>query len=181
MLATDALIGGGGELAALVRRDDGRRSTRSCRRTGATTTRSTSSATPPPERYAKALEIAAADPDSDGLLVILTPAGDDRPDRRPPRRSCRYARIEGKPVLASWMGGADVAAGERDPAARPASRRSPTPTPRRALFNYMWRYSDNLRALYETPALPGGARARRARARRVDRIVAARAARAGRC
>ena len=27
----------------------------------------------PPERYAKALEIAAKDPNSDGMLVILTP------------------------------------------------------------------------------------------------------------
>ena len=33
-----------------------------------------------PERYAKSLEIAANDPNADGLLVILTPPGYDRPD-----------------------------------------------------------------------------------------------------
>ncbi len=44
------------------------------------------------------------------MLVILTPAGDDGSDRDG-RASCiRYAHIEGKPVLASWMGGADVEA-----------------------------------------------------------------------
>ena len=34
-----------------------------------------------PERYAKALEIAAKDPNSDGLLVILTPQAMTDPTR----------------------------------------------------------------------------------------------------
>ena len=60
VLATDALIGGGGELtelseATMAALDE------FLPPSGATTTRSTSSATPPPTRYAKALEIAAAD------------------------------------------------------------------------------------------------------------------------
>ena len=50
-----------------------------------------------PERYAKALEIAAKDPNSDGLLVILTPQAmtDPTRDRRAARAATR--RIEGKP------------------------------------------------------------------------------------
>ena len=105
VLATDALIDDGGELAALSPETiDGARRL-PARRTGATTTRSTSWATPTPDRYAKALEVAAKDPDTDGLLVDPDPAGDDRPDRDRRAAASRYAKIEGKPVLASWMGG----------------------------------------------------------------------------
>ena len=65
-----------------------------------------------PERYAKALEVAARDPRSDGILVILTPQAMTDPIRiaeqlRP------LAKQEGKPVIASWMGGVDVAAALR--------------------------------------------------------------------
>ena len=73
VLATDALIARRRRARRDLAGDDGGAQRASCRRPGATTTRSTSSATPPPERYAKALEIAASDPSSDGLLVILTP------------------------------------------------------------------------------------------------------------
>ena len=68
-----------------------------------------------PERYAKSLEIAAQDPNSDGMLVILTPQAmtESDADRRAAASPTRPVR--GKPVLASWMGGADVAAGEDDP------------------------------------------------------------------
>ena len=57
-----------------------------------------------PERYVEALEIAAKDPDIDGMLVILTPQGMTDPTQiaeqlRP------FAKSAGKPVLASWMGG----------------------------------------------------------------------------
>jgi acetyltransferase len=105
-----------------------------------------------PERYAKALEIAARDPNSDGLLVILTPQAMTDPTQTAEQLK-PYAKVEGKPVLASWMGGADIAAGEA------ILNRSNIPTftyPDTAVrvFNYMWRYSYNLRSLYETPMLP---------------------------
>lgn len=104
-----------------------------------------------PERYAKALEIAARDPNSDGLMVILTPQ--DMTDPTATAEALRpYAEIEGKPVLASWMGGANITNGER------ILNRAGIPTfeyPDTAMrmFNHMWRYSYNLRALYETPML----------------------------
>ena len=143
---------------ATCRRRRWTRSTRSCPPPGATTTRSTSSATPRPSATPRRSRSPPHDPNSDGLLVILTPAGDDRPDRAPPSSSSRYAQIDGKPVLASWMGGADVAAGRGDPAARPASRPSTTPTPPRAMFNYMWRYSRQpARAVRDARRLPDDA------------------------
>lgn len=105
-----------------------------------------------PERYAKALEIAAQDPNSDGLLVILTPQAMTDPTQTAEQLK-PYARLGDKPVLASWMGGAEVAAGES------ILNRVNIPTfayPDTAVraFNYLWRYNYNLRALYETPILP---------------------------
>ena len=94
----------------------------------------------PPDRYAKALEIAAADPETDGLLVILTPQAMTDPTATA-RALVKHARIEGKPVLASWMGGADVEEGAR------ILREAGIPTfayPDTAcvLFNHLWRYDD---------------------------------------
>src|SRR4051812_37295014 len=63
------------------------------------------------ERYAKSLEVAARDPNADGLLVVLTPQ--DMTDPTATAEALKkHAHIEGKPVLASWMGGPDVEAGE---------------------------------------------------------------------
>src|ERR1051326_631614 len=64
-----------------------------------------------PERYSKALETAAKDPNSDGILVILTPQAMTDPTLIAEQLK-PLAGQEGKPVLASWMGGVDVAAGE---------------------------------------------------------------------
>src|SRR6202012_4013072 len=64
-----------------------------------------------PERYARALEVAARDPNSDGLLVVLTPQGMTDPTRIAERLK-PYAKQTGKPVLASWMGGTAIAEGE---------------------------------------------------------------------
>ncbi len=104
-----------------------------------------------PDRYAAALEVAAKDPTSDGLLVILTPQAMTDPTGTAERLKA-FAAVPGKPVLASWMGGADIAAGEA------ILNRSNIPTfaqPDTAarVFDHMWRYTENLHALYETPAL----------------------------
>lgn len=105
-----------------------------------------------PERYAKALEIAARDPNSDGLLVILTPQAMTDPTQTAELLK-NYANLGDKPVLASWMGGSMVSAGEK------ILNRANIPTfayPDSAvrMFLYMWRYTYSLRALYETPILP---------------------------
>jgi acetyltransferase len=64
-----------------------------------------------PDRYAKSLQVAANDKNSDGMLVILTPQ--DMTDPTLTAEALREAAksVGKKPVLASWMGGADVAAG----------------------------------------------------------------------
>lgn len=105
-----------------------------------------------PERYAKSLEIASKDDNADGLLVILTPQ--DMTDPTTTAEALRpYAEIEGKPVIASWMGGINVKNGERI-LARAGIPSFQYPDTAVRLFNYMWQYNYNLRALYETPELP---------------------------
>ncbi len=168
VLATDALIGGGGELTELT--------PETMERLNAVLPAVWSHNNPidiigdaPPERYAKALEVAAADPETDGLLVILTPQAMTDPTATA-RALVRYARIEGKPVLASWMGGEEVAEG----AAILREAGIPTfayPDTACVLFNHLWRYADNLRALYETPALPVAPERGEFR-EEVDRIIA---------
>ena len=103
-----------------------------------------------PERYAKALEIVAKDPNSDGLLVILTPQAMTDPTRTA-ELVRTYARVDNKPILASWMGGVEVAAGE-EILNRAGIPTFPYPDTAARAFVYMWRLSYNLRGLYETPA-----------------------------
>jgi acetyltransferase len=125
-----------------------------------------------PERYVSAVEIAAKDPKNDGVLVILTPQANTDPTRTAEQLK-PLAKLGDKPILASWMGGASVATGET------ILNRSNIPTflyPDRAVraFNYMWRYTYNLRALYETPILPESLNAARDRALAEDLIRNAR-------
>jgi acetyltransferase len=103
-------------------------------------------------RYAQALEAVAADPNADGMLVILTPQAMSEATKTAELLK-PYAQIEGKPLLASWMGGPEVAAGK----SILNKARIPTfdyPDTAARIFDYMWRYSNSLRLLYETPALP---------------------------
>ncbi|WP_235880095.1 bifunctional acetate--CoA ligase family protein/GNAT family N-acetyltransferase [Polyangium aurulentum] len=170
VLATDALLAGGGALAPLA----------------PDTIAALDAILPPhwshgnpidvlgdagPDRYARALEVAARDPNSDGLLVILTPQ-----DMTDPTRTAQaleaYGNGRDRPVLASWMGGPSVQAGE----AILNGAGVPTfayPDAAVRAFNYMWRYSDNLRLLYETPALPIENPEARAGRARVEAVVSA--------
>ncbi len=150
VIATDALITNGGELAELSQE----------------TLQELDKLLPPqwshnnpidvlgdasPERYAKALEIAAKDPNSDGLLIILSPQAMTDPTATA-EQLAPFAQTLGKPVIASWMGGAEIKAGEN------ILNRAHIPTfeyPDTAarIFDYMWRYSYNLAGIYETPVL----------------------------
>jgi len=102
-----------------------------------------------PELYAKTLEAAGRDPNSDGLLVILTPQAMTDATATAEKLKA-FGHVGGKPVLASWMGGNEVAAGEA------ILNRAGVPTfayPDTAatVFTAMHQYNENLRALYETP------------------------------
>ena len=151
VLATDTLIQGGGELAELT--DD--------------TIESFDEILPDawsggnpidilgdadPDRYADSLEIAGKDENTDGLLVILTPQAMTEPTETA-RKLAPYAENHRKPVLASWMGGAEVDKGQQilNEAGLPTFG---YPDAAVRIFNNMWRYSYNLQGLYETPSLP---------------------------
>ena len=102
-----------------------------------------------PDLYAKTLDTAGRDPNSDGLLVILTPQAMTDATATAEKLKA-FGHIAGKPVLASWMGGNEVAAGEA------ILNRAGVPTfayPDTAamVFTAMHQYNENLRALYETP------------------------------
>jgi acetyltransferase len=103
-------------------------------------------------RYAAAMEIAAANADSDGLLVILTPQA--MTDATETAERVATTAVPGRrPVLACWMGAGEVEEGASilRGAGIPVF---PFPDIAATMFNYTWRYADNLRALYETPSLP---------------------------
>ena len=150
VLATDALIGGGGELAEI--------SPETMEKLNESLPAPWSHGNPvdvlgdaDPERYAKTLEIAAQDPESDGLLVVLTPQDMTDPTATA-ERLAPYAHSTGKPVLASWMGGDEVAPGKSilNGAGIPTFDYPDTAA---QAFNNMWRYNYNLRGIYETPEL----------------------------
>jgi len=148
-LATDRLIGSGGQLAPL----------------SAETLAALNQLLPPhwshgnpvdvlgdagAERYGKAIEIVSRDPHVDGLLVILTPQA--MTESTATAGALRLqATLTGKPLLASWMGGDHVAPGEDvlNAAGIPTFK---YPDRAARAFEYLWRYSLNLRSLYETPA-----------------------------
>jgi acetyltransferase len=104
-----------------------------------------------PETYAKAVEIVAGDENNDGLLVILSPQAVTEPSETAERLR-GLAKVKGKPVLASWIGGVGVRPGMEilDRAGIPTFE---YPDAAARAFCAMWRYSHNLDALYETPAL----------------------------
>jgi len=104
-----------------------------------------------PERYAQSLEVAAGDENSDGLLVILTPQAMTDPTATAEALK-NYAQSYDKPILASWSGGKDISAGESilNKAGIPTYMYPDTAA---KVFAYMWKYTDNLQALYETVSL----------------------------
>jgi acetyltransferase len=104
-----------------------------------------------PETYSKAVEIVARDENNDGLLVILAPQAVTEPSTTAERLRS-FARLKNKPILASWIGGSGVRSGAEilDRAGIPTFE---YPDAAARAFCAMWRYSRNLDALYETPAL----------------------------
>ncbi|MEO0968737.1 MAG: bifunctional acetate--CoA ligase family protein/GNAT family N-acetyltransferase [Cyanobacteria bacterium J06639_18] len=153
VIATDALITGGGELAQLS--EDTRNSLKQLLpANGSYNNPIDLLGDAQPSRYASALEIAATDSASDGLLVILTPQA-MTDTTQTAQLLQNYAHL-GKPVLASWMGDIAVETGSEllNKASIPTF---PYPDTAARMFNYMWHYSYNLRSLYETPVLPDNA------------------------
>lgn len=107
-----------------------------------------------PERYAKALEIASKDPNTDGMLIILTPQGMTNPTAVA-EHLVPYAQSTGKPVVASWMGGDFVAEGSAI-LTRAGIPVFPYPDAAAEAFVATWKHTSQLRDLYETPAARPG-------------------------
>jgi acetyltransferase len=103
-----------------------------------------------PERYRQAVEICAKDPNVQGLLILLTPQAMTDPTETA-RQLAPFARIEGKPILASWMGGADVRAG-RDLLGAAGIAAFDSPEAAIEAFLHMVQYRRNQELLYEQPA-----------------------------
>lgn len=107
-----------------------------------------------PKRYESAIAQLAKDPNSDGLLVILTPQAMTNPTQIA-ESLCNFSNLQGKPLLASWMGGNSVEEGEKR--LNEANIFTlPYPDTAAQVFNLMWHYSYNLQGIYETPILGEG-------------------------
>ncbi|MGD1713200.1 bifunctional acetate--CoA ligase family protein/GNAT family N-acetyltransferase [Dapis sp. BLCC M172] len=150
VLATDALIATGGELAPLAEE--------TIAQLNEFLPTHWSHANPidilgdaDPERYRKTLEVAIKDPNTDGLLVILTPQAMTDPTQTAEQLK-HYAQTAKKPVLASWMGGDEVTTGETI-LNRASISTYRYPDSAAKLFNFMWQYNYNLQGIYETPLL----------------------------
>lgn len=104
-----------------------------------------------PERFAQTIQILAEDRGIDGILVILTPQDMTNP-LAAAKALVPYADSTGKPLLASWMGGETVASGIAclNEAGIPTFE---YPDAAAKAFGMMWKYSKNLRALYQFPTL----------------------------
>jgi acetyltransferase len=168
VLATDMLVGEGGEIARL--------SEENFRKLNEVLPAHWSRNNPvdvlgdaKPDRFAKAVEIVSSDANVDGVLVILTPQA--MTDAVAVAKELqKFKKLPGKPILASWMGADEVADGE---AILNASG-IPTfqyPDIAARIFCYMWRYTRNLQALYETPALTAGPAGNAVNHRRAEEII----------
>ncbi len=108
-----------------------------------------------PERYRATVDICARDPGVQGLLVLLTPQAMTDPTETA-RQLLPFAHLSRKPILASWMGGAEVREGRRilNLAGFPTFD---SPEAAIQAFLNMVQYKQNQELLYETPeALPEG-------------------------
>ncbi|MCC5945541.1 MAG: bifunctional acetate--CoA ligase family protein/GNAT family N-acetyltransferase [Bernardetiaceae bacterium] len=103
----------------------------------------------PPENYKKAIEIACEDKNIHAILVVLAPQGFAEPTETA-KLIASLKKSKTKPILAAWMGGKDVEEGVQilNDADIPTFSYPDTAV---RIFNYMWRYSYNLRGVYETP------------------------------
>ena len=124
-----------------------------------------------PERFAQAIEIVSADPENDGVLVVLTSQATT--DAKAVASAIeKFQKIPGKPILASWMGNGEVASGE----AILHTAGIPTfqyPDMAARAFCSMWRYTHSLAAIYETPAINAGTHSKPAGSLRAEGIIRA--------
>ncbi len=148
VLATDALISGGGTLAPLA--EETRQALREAlpaESHAANPVDVMGDATA--ERYSRVMAAVAKDNTTDGFLVVLAPQAMTDP-LATAEQVRAFAKTTGKPVLASWMGGETVASAIQILQSGDIPT-FPYPDTAVRMFLYMASYSDNLKAIYETP------------------------------
>jgi acetyltransferase len=127
------------------------------------------------DRFVKTVQIVKQDPGNDGILVILTPQAMTQPVETA-KRLQEFAKLDGKPILACWMGGQRVEEGTKilHESGIPTFR---YPDEAARAFCALWRNHRDLESLYETPTL----RVESVEAESVERAesIIGRAARAG--
>lgn len=130
-----------------------------------------------PKRFLQTTEIVARNPETDAILVILTPQAMTDPEETA-HRLAGFAKKGDKPILACWMGGGDVFRGrtELNRAGIPVFS---FPDTAARVFNYMCQHSLSVSSLYETPMIPGQLEQSPPNRTRAERIIAA-AQKAGR-
>jgi acetyl coenzyme A synthetase (ADP forming)-like protein len=106
-----------------------------------------------PECYAQAVEAVSKDPNVDGLIVVLAPQAPTDPTRTAEAIK-PFAKLNGKPILTSWIGGSEVAAGDQI-LLKAGIPNFPYPDTAARAFLYLWTYGEHLRSIYETPAAVG--------------------------
>jgi acetyltransferase len=147
VLAADSVVAMGGELAELppqARRElDGALPAQSGQRDSGDIRDGGS-----PEAYVKAVDIAARDSNCDGLLLVTVPLAFSDP-RRATELLLNMHKNAGKPVLACLLGGTTAA--REEVVIKACIPTLPSPHTAARVFNFMWRYSYNLRGIYETP------------------------------
>jgi len=121
------------------------------------------------DKYVKSVEIAAKDPKSDGILVILTPQ--DMTDSTGTAKQLTTVSHKDKPLLTSWMGADHVKEGNSilTQAGIPTFE---YPDLACKTFALMWKYTSQLESIYELPALKPMGKEDLTRQKKVDAIFA---------
>ncbi|MDD5389182.1 MAG: bifunctional acetate--CoA ligase family protein/GNAT family N-acetyltransferase [Gallionellaceae bacterium] len=100
-------------------------------------------------RYRATMEACLADKNVDGVLVMLTPQAMTRPTEAA-EAVVEVAKSSSKPVIACWMGEAQVAEG-RQRFKDAGIPNFSTPEPAVEVFSYLSAYYENQRLLMQTP------------------------------
>lgn len=102
------------------------------------------------ERFTQGVKLAVQDPNTDGVLALLTPQAMTESSATAAQLA-GIAKDLGKPLLASWMGGAAVEEGKQI-LNRAGITTFDTPDTAARAFTLMWENAERQKALYETPA-----------------------------
>ncbi len=149
-LATDALRDGGGKLATFseqTRETLHEKLPAGWNRNGIVDLQNRAT----PQNYALSVETLAEDKGNDGILVIYTPQAIVNATQVAGKLKT-FATLKKKPLLTCFLGGKGLSAAISilNEAQIPTL---PYPDTAAKIFNYLWKYADNLKTIYQTPRM----------------------------